>query len=260
MLADIDLKSDSATALGSILAPLTNLADTPEVLSGLWWNPAESGWGIHFVERNGNIFAPSWFTYDASEAWPWYVVPNCVMPATGLSCSGTVYQVTGPRIFGVTYDPSVRDTVSVGTLSAAFSDNNNASLSYTVNGVSRTVAIMRENFETGDTGPATNYTDMWWDPAEPGWGAAVTQQVDTVFIAWYVYDDSGKPIWYVAPQCTFNPDGASLGGLAYATTGPPFGATFDASMVNTRNIGYMRIEFSDGNSRKRSAVLAGFPS
>ena len=242
----IALKASSPTALGSFIPPASSLADTPEVLSGLWWNPAESGWGIHFVERHGNIFA-SWFAYDAAGKPTWYVVPNCVMPASGLSCSGTVYQVTGPRIFGVTYDPTLRNTTSVGTLSANFSDNDHASLSYTVNGISRTVAITREVFVTGDTGPAINYTDMWWDPAEGGWGAAVEQQVDTVFIAWYVYDDNGKPVWFVAPNCVFNPDGVSLGGPAYTTSGPPFGTTFDPSMVNTSNIGYMRIEFADGN-------------
>jgi YVTN family beta-propeller protein len=246
-LSSISLKGGGPTALGSIIAPNTSLADTPEALSGLWWNPSESGWGIHFVQRHGNIFA-SWFTYDANGKPTWYVASNCVMPASGLSCSGSVYQVTGPRIFGVTYDPSLRVTTAVGSLSVNFSDNDNALMSYTVNGVSRTVAIMREVFLTGDTGPAINFTDMWWNPAEPGWGAALTHQVDTIFIAWYVYDDNGKPIWYVSPNCIFNPDGMSCGGPAYVTTGPPFGPTFDTSMVTTTNIGYMRVEFSDGNN------------
>jgi YVTN family beta-propeller protein len=244
----VNLRASGATALGTFVEPGTNQGNTPEALSGLWWNPAESGWGIHFVQRHGNIFA-SWFTYDDKGNPTWYTVPNCVMPASSLSCSGSVYQVKGPLFFAVTYDPSMRVTTSVGSMSVSFADTNNGTMSYTVNGVSRTVAITREMFSTSMGGPAVDYTDMWWNASEPGWGAAITQQADTIFIAWYVYDpdQSGNPIWYVAPDCEIAADGASCGGTAYQVKGPPFGTTFDPKQVVTTNVGQFRLTFDDPN-------------
>ncbi len=247
-LATIDLKSSSPTALGTFVQPGSNLGNVPDELSGLWWNPAESGWGIHFVQRHGNIFA-SWFTYDDKGNPIWYTVPNCVMPSSGLSCAGTVYQVKGPLFFSVDFDPSLRVTTAVGNMSVSFADTNNATMSFTVNGISRTVSITREMFSTSMGGPAIDYTDMWWTPSEPGWGAAITQQADTIFVAWYVYnpDMSGNPIWFVAPNCQIASDGASCGGPAYQVKGPPFGTTFDPKQVVSTNVGQFRLTFDDAN-------------
>ncbi len=216
-LETINLKSSSPTALGYFIQPATNSADTPDPLSGLWWNPAESGWGIHFVQRHGNIFA-SWFTYDDKGNPVWYTVPNCVMPSSSLSCSGSVYQVKGPYFFSVDFDPSMRVTTAVGNLSVSFADNNNGTMSYTVNGVSRTVSITREMFSTSMGGPAVDYTDMWWNP-----------------------------IWFVAPDCEIAADGASCGGAAYQVKGPPFGTTFDPKQVVSTNVGQFRLTFDDAN-------------
>ena len=56
--------------------------------------------------------------------------------------------------------------------------------------------------------PAANYSDMWWNPAESGWGISIAQHASTnqVFAVWYTYDprepaSSGrfKPLWLVMP-------------------------------------------------------------
>lgn len=240
----IALKGDGPTALGAFIPPPSYLGNVPGALSGLWWNPAESGWGVNFSQRNNNIFA-AWFTYDANGNPTWYVASNCTMPASSSSCSGTLYSVHGPIVFGTTYDPSLRVVTSVGTLNVAFSGNNNASMSYTVNGISRTVAIQREIFSTDTNGPMVNFTDMWWNPAEPGYGMALTQQGLSIFVAWYVYDLVGNPTWFVAPDCVIPADGASCAGTAYKTTGPPLGTSFDPKVVTTSVAGYIRITFED---------------
>lgn len=36
----------------------------------------------------------------------------------------------------------------------------------------------------------------WWNPSEPGRGFNIETQQGTVFIATFVYDDGGSPIWY----------------------------------------------------------------
>ena len=36
---------------------------------------------------------------------------------------------------------------------------------------------------------------------ESGWGMAMAHQFGNIFLAWYVYDGSGSPVWYVASNC-----------------------------------------------------------
>ncbi len=51
---------------------------------------------------------------------------------------------------------------------------------------------------SGAAGAASDYTDIWWNPAESGWGANLIQNGDTLFATWFIYDANGAPTWYVA--------------------------------------------------------------
>ncbi len=44
--------------------------------------------------------------------------------------------------------------------------------------------------------PAYNYTDLWWNSSESGWGISIHVKRDKFFAAWFVYDASGNPTWY----------------------------------------------------------------
>ncbi|MEP7070207.1 MAG: YncE family protein [Usitatibacter sp.] len=236
-------------AFGNFIGPasVTSGADSPGPLSGIWCNPNESGWGINFTQRHGNIFA-AWYTYDSAGNAKWYVASNCAMPTGSSSCSGTLYQVDGPRFFGVPFNPAAERVTAVGSLSVAFSGNSNATMSYTVNGQSRTVAIQRQVFNSGATPPVTDFTDLWWNPNESGWGLAITQQYNIMFLAWYVYDGNGQPTWFVVPNCAVNNSGMGCVGDAYRTTGPPFGPTFDPAQVQVFGAGKMFLNFTDANN------------
>jgi hypothetical protein len=220
-------------------------ANLPGALSGLWWNANESGWGIHFTQRSNNIFA-AWYTYDGSGNPKWYVASNCTgASATSGTCSGTLYEVSGPTFFGTTFNPSLVNVVNAGSLQVSFTNANSASMSYTVAGQSRTVAIVRQPLG-GGTIPGVDYTDLWWNPNESGWGMAMAQQGTNLFLAWYVYDNSGRPMWYVASNCTVS--GAGCTGTLYRTTGPPFGPTFNPNSVQAFAVGSATLTFSDANS------------
>jgi hypothetical protein len=69
----------------------------------------------------------------------------------------------------------------------------------------------------------TNFTDQWWNPDEPGWGASVLQQGDVLFIDLFVYDASRQPVWYTA-AAYFQPttQGTLFTGDLYRSTGTPF--------------------------------------
>ncbi|HXZ48046.1 MAG TPA: hypothetical protein VEG27_03445 [Usitatibacter sp.] len=243
-------------------ALLTGAApQSPGGLSGLWWDAAESGWGVSFTQRRNIVFA-AWYTYDGSGNPKWYVASDCEMPSgtTGTSgtCNGTLYEVSGPTFFGTTFDPSLVHAAAAGSLSVAFQDANTASLSYTVAGQSRTVPIARQPITSGTTPPAVDYTDLWWNPSESGWGLSVTQQYGVMFLAWYVYDGNGKPMWYVASNCVVSGSGCS--GTLYRTTGPAFGPTFDPMAVHAFEAGTVSLTFTDANDGALSYTVNGVSS
>lgn len=45
---------------------------------------------------------------------------------------------------------------------------------------------------------AAEYTDVYYDPAEDGWGVFLVQSETTQFLAFFIYGSDGKPTWYVA--------------------------------------------------------------
>ncbi|MGH7894090.1 MAG: hypothetical protein ACREQL_05430, partial [Candidatus Binatia bacterium] len=241
----------------SVCQPPSAAADMPGALSGLWWNAAESGWGIHFTQRRNIVFA-AWYTYDGSGNPKWYVASNCVMPSgttgTAGTCNGTLYEVNGPAFFGSAFNPALVNVVTAGSLQVAFQNASAASLSYTANGQSRTVAIARQPIATGPL-PGTDHTDLWWNPNESGWGMAVSQQASVMFLAWYVYDNAGKPVWYVASNCNVSGNGCS--GTLYRTTGPPLGPTFNPSQVQAFTAGTVSLVFSDANNGTLAYTVNG---
>ncbi|HUL97470.1 MAG TPA: hypothetical protein VLT89_15770 [Usitatibacter sp.] len=254
----------STTSGGPVCLPPDSTSSTvtpsfPGALSGLWWNPGESGWGINFTQRGGNIFA-AWYTYDASGNPKWYVASNCAgiaANAAGGTCSGTVYEVNGPRFFGVPFTPITAGQVSsAGNLQVTFSDANNASMSFTVTGVSRTVAITRQIFPINPTAlPPVNYTDLWWNPNEAGWGMSITHEYNNILLLWYVYDGNGKPMWYVASNCTVT--GNTCSGTLYRTTGPAFGPTFDTHQIQVFTVGSATVTFTDPNNAVLNYTVDG---
>lgn len=87
---------------------------------------------------------------------------------------------------------------------------------------------------------ATDATDLWWvGESESGWGANVVQQDDTLFITFFVYDANRAPIWYSggATYVTTSSSGLIYSGGLYQTSGPWFGAPWNASQRTDRQVG-----------------------
>lgn len=103
-------------------------------------------------------------------------------------------------------------------------------------------AALAASCAAGATGFSTNYSDLWWNPAESGWGVNVTQQADTLFATIFVYDQDASPVWYSA-TLQFAGEGIngqiSFTGDLYQTRGPWFGGAFNPSQVSYRKVGTM---------------------
>jgi hypothetical protein len=87
---------------------------------------------------------------------------------------------------------------------------------------------------------STNYSDLWWNPLESGWGANITQQDDLLFVTFFVYGTNGQAVWYTG---TLAYAGAGINGNKsftgdlYQTNGPWLGGPFDPSNVTYRLVG-----------------------
>jgi hypothetical protein len=92
--------------------------------------------------------------------------------------------------------------------------------------------------------PLTNYTGMWWNPRESGWGLSINQSATAqVFVAWYVYDANGQPVWYTIQMGRWT-DFRTWTGTVYRTAGPVFfGAAFDPALVQLAPLGTATFSF-----------------
>jgi hypothetical protein len=232
----------------------------PIAWQGLWWkSPAESesGWGMNFAHQ-GDIIFMTWFTYDATGK-AWWLSMTAQLVSGGNTFSGTLYATHGPAFNAVPFNPAqvVRNAVGNGTLT--FTDVDNGTFAYTVNGISQSKPIMRQVFgpvptcrfgTQADLATATNYQDLWWNaPAgsESGWGLNITHQGTTLFLTWFTYDIDGSPLWLSATAQKTGP--TTYGGTLYRTTGPAFNAMpWNPANVTRTPVGTTTLTFANGNS------------
>ena len=64
---------------------------------------------------------------------------------------------------------------------------------------------------------AVDFTDIWYNPAESGWGVNVVQSNSFLFITFFIYGADGKPTWFTG-QVTLDASG-NFNGTLYSTTG-----------------------------------------
>lgn len=86
-------------------------------------------------------------------------------------------------------------------------------------------------------------TGYWYNPNESGWGATIAQQKDVLFVMLFVYDEQGKPEWFVASNVR-DAGGGVFSGPLYRTSGPWFGTTFDPMAVQSQAVGTLSVQYA----------------
>jgi len=101
--------------------------------------------------------------------------------------------------------------------------------------------------------PAHDASDLWWNSTEPGWGLGLNQHASgNVFGVLYVYDTEKRPAWFPIPGGRWITPTTFVGRL-YTTSGPAYqGPGFDPAQVSSRQVGAMRITFTD---RERATLV-----
>ena len=82
---------------------------------------------------------------------------------------------------------------------------------------------------------ALEFTDVYYNPAESGWGVFLVQSDTTQFLAFFIYGTDNKPTWYTA---TLTQDAAgNYNGSLFATTGTYFGLPWNPAQLTAASVG-----------------------
>lgn len=229
--------TNGPAGLVSVLSPDTATRATAAAnMTDLWWNPAQSGWGL-FVDQQGTTAFAVLFVKDAAGQPRWYVMSDGKRQNDG-AFAGTLYRTAGPT-------GKALQTNAVGSMRIAPETGSGSTLTYTIDGTSVSSPIQRQVFATGrscgwavgaakSAGAKANFTSLWFDAADPGWGLAVSHQGNTVFGVIFTYEADGRPTWAVMSNGSRRGD-AAFGGTLYRV-GP--GASLPS-------VGSMSLAFGD---------------
>ncbi len=171
--------SQQPTGGGSGYNPAAAVNFVPE--TGLWYNSSKPGHGVD-LELSGHDLAAVWYTYNPDGTPVWYLA---MAPLNGGTWTATLNKY---HWSGTSATPT-----PVGNLTINFSSPVTAKFSWTINGQSGTEPI--ERFYMADQVPAINYTGLWYNSTEPGYGYSIDTQGDQIAIVAYFYDSSGEPRW-----------------------------------------------------------------
>ncbi len=232
---------------------------------GMWWVANESGWGFN-IAHQGDVIAAAWYTYD-TDGKPLWLTMGASKQADG-SYSGTVFRTTGKPFAQINGTPVTTGNTAVGTARLSFTSANAGQLSYTINGVSQQKHMTRYNFaatpptcafSSAPMASASNYTDLWWNPSESGWGINLIHQADIVAAAWYTYDSVGNPVWLIASPGK-QADGSYTGRVFRASSGTPLLQINGTAAVQPgamQDVGNVSLRFTDGEKATMSFTVDG---
>ncbi|MCG6116681.1 MAG: hypothetical protein MEQ07_00545 [Aquimonas sp.] len=220
--------------------------------SGVWWVPAESGWGLFTVDQ-GNALLPTWFTYDAQGRASWFIVGEAFPQPDG-SYSGVVFRYTGvpfAQIAGNAADPGER----VGTARMSFPQPDRMRFEYSVGSISQTKTLDRFDWgdqllecaaSTADPAGFDNFTALWWNPSQDGWGLQLNHVGELLAGTWYTYGEDRQPTWFQF-LARREADGRFRGELQRGRRGVPF-SQIDGQPASQEieRVGSVELEFANG--------------
>jgi hypothetical protein len=156
------------------------------------------------------------------------IVPNIPPPTNG---QYTLIQDAGPAPFTVTSpDPAEGAPLQGSSLGMVYTYRGGTS--------GHDVAL---------TIPPPSVQDMWWSGpvSENGWGMSIVQHYSELFAVLYVYDDAGKPTWYVLPNGQWDSQFKTYSGSLYVPQGSPYYAYDTTRFIAGPSAGDMSVTFPD---------------
>jgi hypothetical protein len=181
-----------AALLGALCLQTALVCAEPN--NGWWWNSNESGRGF-FIEQTDGVMYMGGYFYDASGRATWATSGGPV--SDPYLYEGRLQTFAGGQsLFGAYRFPS--SIVDIGAITIRFADDTHATLTWP----GGTVKLERQVYGDVEAEAWTlndsfrPQTGWWWNPDESGRGYSIEVQGSSLFLAGFMYDDFGNPLWY----------------------------------------------------------------
>jgi streptogramin lyase len=208
--------------------------------TGYWWNPAEAGRGYNIEQRGGNLFMAT-FLYDSSGRATWYGIGPGAM--TGATYTGSLTSYANGQTLTGAFHPA-----TVVGLAGQFSVTFTSPTQGTIKWPGGTEPIQRYYFGAINSAavpaPGTPEAGWWWAPTEGGRGFAIEVQGGTMFLAGYMYDATGNPIWYASGPAVMSSTSVYLNVWQQFGNGQTLTGLYIPPMVVNANVGTVSIQFN----------------
>ncbi|MEZ5466456.1 MAG: hypothetical protein R3F18_02155 [Lysobacterales bacterium] len=233
--------------------------------TAIYYNPDNAGYGVAVTHQDNTVVA-IWYTYNPDGRPTWYTAAT-TRQADG-SYRGNYLLNTGTPLAQINGSPASTSNMPLGEVDLVFGANGQLDFGFTPTGAANQRRALQPlplsasplvcNFTSEPRTNATNFTDLWWNPNESGWGLSILNQGNLIFLAWYTYADDGQPQWLTS-VLTRQADGSYSGRLNRTASGTPYTT---APMGNVTpfpvpEVGDVTLSFSNGETGTLGYVVDG---
>lgn len=106
----------------------------------------------------------------------------------------------------------------------------------------------------------TDYSGIWWGgAAENGWGVSITHRAGSgqQFVALYVYDQSGEPVWLTMPGGVWSENFSVIRGQVFRPSGAPLDRYTRDAFVAGASVGEVTLRFVSNDRIEMSYRIDG---
>lgn len=234
----------SGTNRTVVTVPSTVSCQPQPPQDGWWWNPQQGGRGFSLESRGPNLFFAA-YLYEPNGHATWLAATGPTA-FDGSSFSGELLAFSaGQTLTGPYVAPA--SVPGPGPISLTFTDATHGVMAWP----GGQMAI--ERFDVVPGGVAATpvagqpETGWWWNPDEGGRGYFIEWQGANAFVAGYMYEANGAPVWYASFMAT--PDIAAIQGTWQQFGGGQSltGAYQPATLANPA-VGPLAIAFASATS------------
>jgi hypothetical protein len=225
----------------AVTVPGTVACDPEAPQMGWWWNPAEGGRGYSIEVAGNHVFFAS-YLYDVSGRATWYVASGNTSLDGSLFTGNLEGYSQGQSLSSVYRAPTA--AVLSGAITLAFNDASHGTMIWPGGSVPIERFNIVPNGLTLAAGTNQPEGGWWFNPSEGGRGFFLEWQGGELFMAGYMYDDNGNPIWYLSSNTvqSTNLQAYSNTWWQYANGQTLTGAFKPASQINN-NVAPVTITF-----------------
>jgi hypothetical protein len=224
--------------------------------TAIYYAPANQGYGVA-VTHQDQIVVAIWYTYNEAGRPTWYTAATTLQSDGHFR--GQFLFNTGTPLAQISGAPAKDPPVPQGTVDLSFSADRHLDFAFTPSGAGTQHRILEAlplsanplvcEFTTGPRTNATNFTDLWWNPTEDGWGLSLIQQGDLIFMAWYTYASDRQPQWLTSVLLR-QANGSFSGALNRTSAGTPYTTAPNGNVTAfpVPEVGSATLNFSNGEN------------